>query len=218
MDNTFRGIVRVWKASGPAGLLTAVRLRLWERIRFIQFRIDLDTWDPGPPPSPPFEVRSGMDALVAYRQGAGRALPVQFFQDEMHGASRPYLGLWQDEVGHISWLFTEGGYGRRAHLVTLGPGDVELDGAFTLPSARGRGLITVVERAMLRDAGREGARVAYTHVAETNVSSIKGVLRTGFRPYRTVVFYRVLNTAWRRTLPLSAEIAKRIEPLLAVAA
>ncbi len=218
MDRVLHGLARVWTASGPVGLAKAIRLRLWEQIRFVQFRVDLDAWDAGPPTMSPFEVRCGMPALIEYRETVGRALPVQFFQDEMHGASRPYLGLWCGEVGHISWLFTEGGHGRRADLVTLGPGEVELDGAFTLPSARGRGLLTVVEREMLRDARRDGARFAYTHVAETNVSSIKGVLRTGFRPYRTVVFYRVANTAWRRTLPLADHMRTQIGQLLPAAA
>ena len=194
-------VVHVWSASGAKGLVTAFRSRAWQRLRLVQFRIDLEAWDPGPPPDPPIEIRSGLEELIRFRERAGAALPVQFFQDEMHGARRPYLGLWHGEVGHISWLFTTGGHGRRLHLVGLGPTEVELDGAFTFRSFRGKGLLSAVEREMLRDAKREGARLAYTHVEEDNVASIKGVLKTGFAPHGIVTFRRLLGVGWTRCQP-----------------
>jgi GNAT superfamily N-acetyltransferase len=193
----------VWSASGPMGLARALGSRAWQRLRFVQFRIDLDEWEPGPPPALPLEIRKGMEALTRFRECARSPLPVQFFQDQMHGASRPYLGLWQGEVGHISWLFTAGGHGRRLNLVQLGPGDVELDGAFTLRAFRGKGLLSAVEREMLRDAKRDGARCAYTHVEADNVASIKGVLKTGFAPHGSVTFLRLLGMVWTRWQPLT---------------
>lgn len=189
-------VVRVWSASGLVGLAEAVRSRAWESKRFVQFRLDLDAWDPGPPPAAPLEVRRGLPELIRFRERAADTLPVQFFQDEMHGASRPYLGLWDGDVGHISWLFTAGGFGRRLCLVRLGSDDVELDGAFTFRACRGKGLLSVVEREMLRDAKREGARVAYTHVEEDNIASIKGVIKTGFSAYGIVTFNRLVGIAW----------------------
>jgi predicted GNAT family acetyltransferase len=196
-----RAIVHVWSASGAVGLVKAIRSRTWQRLRFVQFRIDLEAWKPGPPPTPPLEVRAGLSELIRFRECVRSTLPVQFFQDEMRGAARPYLGLWQGEVGHISWLFTTGGHGRRLHLVQLGPGEVELDGAFTFRAFRGKGLLSAVEREMLRDAQREGARVAYTHVEEDNIASIKGVIKTGFAPYGVVTFSRLLGIEWTRWRP-----------------
>jgi RimJ/RimL family protein N-acetyltransferase len=190
--------MRVWSASGPVGLVGAVRSRTWQSKRFVQFRIDLEAWEPGPRPTPPLEVWKGLPELVRFREHANEALPVQFFQDEMHGAARPYLGVWQGEVGHISWLFTAEGRGRRIDLVHLGPGGVELDGAYTFRAFRGKGLLTVVEREMLRDAKRDGATIAYTHVEEDNIASIKGVMRTGFVPNGIVTFDRVLGLGWKR--------------------
>lgn len=201
MTPMFESIVHVWTAEGAKGLVKAVRSRAWQRLRFVQFRIDLDAWEPGPPPMPSLDIRKGLPELIRFREHAGSALPVQFFQDEMHGASRPYLGLWQGEVGHISWLFTSGERGRRLRLVQLGPDDVELDGAFTFRAFRGKGLLSAVEREMLRDAKREGARVAYTHVEADNVASIKGVLKTGFTAHRIVTFSRVLGLGWTRRRP-----------------
>src|SRR5262245_42748113 len=196
-----RSIGRVWTASGAGGLARAVGSRAWHRRRFVRFRIDLEQWDPGPPPSPPLGVRKGLPELLHFRERAGRALPVQFFQDEMHGAACPYLGLWEGEVGHISWLFTEGGHGRRVHLIDLGPDEVELDGAFTFRDFRGKGLLSVVEREMLRDARSTGARFGYTHVEDDNIASIKGVLKTGFEAHGLVTFVRLLGFEWLRWRP-----------------
>jgi hypothetical protein len=201
---TIRSIGRVWRASGAVGVVKAVASRAWQRRRFVQFRIDLERWDPGPPPSPPLEVRSGLAELIAFRRRAADPLPVQFFQDDMHGAVRPYLGLWNGEVGHISWLFSDGGRGRRLRLVDLGPHEVELDGAFTFRAFRGKSLLSVVEREMLRDARRAGARVAYTHVEADNVASIKGVLKTGFAAHGLVTYVRFLGLERRRWEPLAA--------------
>lgn len=191
-----RRVMRVWSASGLVGLVRAIRSRTWQSTRFVQFRLDLEAWEPGPPPPPPLEVRTGLPELRRFREHASEALPVQFCQDELRGASRPYLGLWQGEVGHISWLFTAAGHGRRLRLVHLGPDEVELDGAYTFRTFRGKGLLSVVEREMLRDAKREGARVAYTHVEEDNVASIKGVIKTGFAPHGIVTFNRLAGVAW----------------------
>jgi GNAT superfamily N-acetyltransferase len=206
MISALRPIVRVWSASGLFGLAKAVQSRAWQSIRFVQFRLDLHAWEPGPPPTPPLDVRTGLPELLRFREQAGDALPVQFFQDEMHGASRPYLGLWQGEVGHISWLFTAEGHGRRLRLVHLGPHDVELDGAFTFRTFRGKGLLSVVEREMLRDAKRDGARVAYTHVEEDNIASIKGVIKTGFAPYGIVTFNRLVGAAWTQWQPAASPV------------
>jgi GNAT superfamily N-acetyltransferase len=199
MTSLLGSIAHVWNTSGGEGLARALRSRAWQRWRLVQFRIDLEAWDPGPVPTAPYEIRKGLAELTRFREHAGSSLPVQFFQDVMRGASRPYLGLWEGEVGHISWLFASPDRGRRLRLVRLGPRDVELDGAFTFRSFRGRGLMSVVEREMLRDAKRDGARVAYTHVEEDNLASIKGVLKAGFVPYRIVTFSRVLGLSRTRT-------------------
>jgi RimJ/RimL family protein N-acetyltransferase len=117
---------------------------------------------------------------------------------------RPYLGFCDGEIGHVSWLFTPRD---RSRLIVLRPEEVELDGAFTLPAARGRGLLTMVECAILLDARREGYARAYTHVAVDNVASIRGVKKTGFREvgvvtlrwtlgHRSVSYRELAASAW----------------------
>jgi GNAT superfamily N-acetyltransferase len=214
MSPAFGPIVRVWTASGATGLVKALRSRAWQRLRFVQFRIDLDAWEPGPPPAAPLEIRYGLAELMRFRDRADSPLPVQFFQDEMHGAASPYLGLWGGEVGHISWLFAAGEPGRRLRLVTLEPGDVELDGAFTFRGFRGRGLLAAVEREMLRDAKLRGAHVAYTHVQTDNVASIKGVQKTGFVPHGIVTFFRACGMSWTRCEPYRPIERTDLAPIL----
>lgn len=120
-----------------------------------------------------------MTELIRFRKQAGEALPVQ---DEMHGASRPYLGLWEGEVGHISWLFTAEGRGRRLCLIHLEPDEVELDGAFTFRAFRGKGLLS----------------------EEDNIASIKGVIKTGFAPYGIVTFNRLVGLSWTHWRPATS--------------
>ena len=145
-------------------------------MRVFRFEIDLEHWKPPCATPSSVEVFHGLEELERLRR-CRPGLPPQFYLDRLRGARRPYLGFCDGEIGHISWLFTPGD---RSRLIVLRPEEVELDGAFTLPEARGRGLLTMVECAMLLDARREGYARAYTHVAVDNVASVHGVKKTGF--------------------------------------
>jgi GNAT superfamily N-acetyltransferase len=138
------------------------------------------------------EVRQGLDELERVRRHHGH-LPTEFHLDRLRGAHRPYLGFHDGRIGHISWLFTPGDHPR---LIALGRAEVELDGAFTLPEARGQGLLTAVECAILLDARREGYTKAYTHVAVDNVASLRGVRKTGFSPAGLVTLHWTLGLPW----------------------
>ena len=158
-------------------MIDAIKPRLGSQTHFIRFEIDLQTWQPPWTPPASVEVRRGLDELERLRRGEPR-LPTEFYLDRLRGARRPYLGFHDGRIGHISWLFTPGD---RPRLITLGPDEVELDGAFTLPEARGHRLLTAVECAILLDARSEGYTRAYTHVAVDNVASLRGA-ETGFSP------------------------------------
>jgi GNAT superfamily N-acetyltransferase len=173
-------------------MIEAIKPRLVSRTQFVRFAIDLRTWEPPRAAAPSVEIRRGLDELERLRQ-RDEPLPSEFYLDRLRGARRPYLGFYDGRIGHISWLFTPGD---RPRLIALGPDDVELDGAFTLPEARGRGLLTAVEFAILLDARREGYARAYTHVAVDNVASLRGVRKTGFSPAGLVTLRWTLGLPW----------------------
>lgn len=182
----------LWRVNGPRGVIEAIKPRLASRTQFVRFAIDLQAWEPPRAAPPSVQVRHGLDELERVRQ-RDEALPSEFYLDRLRGARRPYLGFQDGRIGHISWLFTPGD---RPRLIALGPDEVELDGAFTLPAARGHGLLTAVECAMLLDARQEGYARAYTHVAVDNVASLRGVMKTGFSSAGVVTLRWTLGLHW----------------------
>lgn len=204
---TFSAMIAFGRLVGWSGVRQALRARLWGGGDFVRFAVDLATWQPAGTTDPAVEIRRGLIDLRAVR--ASLAAPRQFYEDRVRGARRPYLGLYDGSVGHISWVFTPGD---RTRLIRLRPGEVELDGAYTFPSHRGRGLLSAVERAILDDVKGEGARVAYTHVSVENRASLRGVRKTGFRPVGIVRLRWLLGFALRRYIPFDAADAEaRVE-------
>jgi hypothetical protein len=144
---------------------------------------------------PGVEAREGtLEELVRFRTDTP-ALPTQFYGDQIHGVRRFYLGFVDGHIGHISWVFTSVD---RPQQMRLGPGDIMLDGAYTRPECRGCGLLSAVERVILDDAKREGKQHAYTHVSSDNVASLRGVMKTGFRPVGVLDWRWVLGVALLR--------------------
>jgi GNAT superfamily N-acetyltransferase len=181
----------LWRVAGPRGVFQALKPRLASRMRCVRFAIDLHDWAP-PRATPSVEVRHGIAELERLRQRRA-GLPPQFYLDRLRGVRRPYLGFWDGQIGHISWLLTPSD---RPRLIVLGPEEVELDGAFTLPEARGRGLLSAVECAMLADAKSEGYARAYTHVAADNIASLRGVKKTGFSEIGILTQHWMLGVQW----------------------
>src|SRR5262249_2126761 len=151
------------QVGGPRAVVDGIKARLSSKTRWVRLAIDLDAWQPRSIP-PSVEIRRGIEELERLRERR-EGLPSEFYLDRLRGGCRPYLGFWDGQIGHISWLFTPE---QGSRLIDLGAGEVELDGAFTLPEARGRGLLTAVECAILMDAKDEGYARAYTHVAIDN--------------------------------------------------
>ena len=198
-------MIRFGRLVGWAGAREALRTRIYGGDDFVRFAVDLTAWQPVDITRQGIGIRRGLGELACFR--AGLPLPAQFYQDRLRGARRPYLGLSNGSVGHISWMFTHEDWTR---LIRLRPGEVELDGAYTFPAHRGRGLLSAVERAILNDAKAEGARVAYTHVAVDNPSSLRGVRKTGFRPLGIVKLRWFLGVPWTRYAPLQPTDAEEL--------
>jgi predicted GNAT family acetyltransferase len=176
---------------GVQGLYKVLRTKLYWRAQFVRFHVDLEAWPITTPSSRAgVEAREGtFEELRRFRESQPRP-PIQFYADVTHGARRFYLGLADGKIGHISWVFSKGDHVRQ---MTLGAGDIMLDGAYTFVDFRGRGLLSAVERAALNDAKREGKRNAYTHVSTDNRASLRGVWKTGFRPAGLLMWRWVLG-------------------------
>jgi GNAT superfamily N-acetyltransferase len=188
-----RAAIGIARVSGPRGVLALARSKLYWHGRFVRFHVDLQSWPAqSSPPKPGVEVRRGtLPDLVRYRRQLP-GLPRQFYMDYTHGFARHYLGLVDGRVGHITWVATRAD---KPLQMRLGADDIMLDGVYTLAEFRGRGLLSAVERVILDDAKREGRRHAYTHVSHDNAASLRGVMKTGFRPVGVLDWRWVLGTA-----------------------
>jgi GNAT superfamily N-acetyltransferase len=187
-----RAAIGIARVSGLRGVLALARSKLYWHGRFVRFHVDLETWRAaGGSPGPGVEVRRGTLAQLARHRRRLPGLPRQFYMDHTHGFDGHYLGLVDGRIGHITWVLTS------AHdplQMRLGPGDIMLDGVYTLPEFRGRGLLAAVERVILDDAKRQGRRHAYTHVSHDNVASLRGVMKAGFHPVGVLDWRWVLGT------------------------
>ena len=200
-------------SEGWAGIWTRCRSRLFSRGRFGRWEIDLARWAPPPPPVSTVEIRRvDRDELARVRRHAAGPLSPEFYADVFHGARCCYLAWCEGRIAHISWLFTSEDVTRQ---IRLRPGEVELNFAHTLPAFRGRGLLTAVETAMLRDAQLRGIARAYTHVGVDNVASARGVRKTGFTLTGVVTVTWLLGRCRARftavaptqPLPVDADVA-----------
>jgi hypothetical protein len=191
-----RALRTAGRVHGMRGLYHVLRTKLYWRAQYVRFHVDLGEWAITPPGGKgDVEAREGtFEELQQFRDLRGK-LPIQFYADQTHGGRRFHLGICDGRIGHISWVYSEPD---RVRHMTLGPGDIMMEGAYTFADARRRGLLPAVERAALNDAKREGMRHAYTHVSTDNRASLRGVWKTGFRPIGLLTWRWVLGVSHTR--------------------
>jgi GNAT superfamily N-acetyltransferase len=185
--------VGIGRVSGIRGVLALARSKIYWHGSFVRFHVDLAAWSRGAGPAGPgVEVRRSDLAGLLHHRGRQPGLPRQFYMDLTHGLRRCYLGLVDGRLAHVTWVLTTAD---RPRQMRLGPDDIMLDGIYTLPEFRRRGLLSAVEGAILDDARREGRRHAYAHVSHDNVASLRGMVKTGFRPVGVLDWRWVLGAA-----------------------
>lgn len=195
-----------WRLHGLRGLLAVLAAKVYWQGRYVRLRVDLGTWEDRPEPPGSLTVREGtLEELRRFRDSTPE-LPVQFYEDRLHGARTFYLGFWDGEIAHVSWVFESCD---RTPQVVLGPGEVELNGAYTRKPFRGRGLLPAVERGIIRGLKARGYRTVYTHVAVDNVASLRGVAKAGFRPVGVLTWRWIAGVSWRSYEPDEQLVATR---------
>ena len=189
-------VTRAWaalaiarKVCGLSGLLKIAMKRLyWNGHRFVRFRVELRDWVIADRPSGRITAREAtLDELRRFRTSRP-GLPLQFYADVTHAARRVYVGLVDGTIAHVAWVYTQDDHIRHMRLA---PGEIIIDGLYTLPEFRGLGLLAATEHALLADAKLEGKRVAYALVAIDNHASLRGFRKAGFSPVGTVMWRRI---------------------------
>lgn len=189
---TLKTAVRILREKGPAGLYDAIRRKIYFKVIAVQWRLDLADWKPRIGNPPKLAVRRGsLEEISCFRNAwTGPPLPFEFSADRIYGVQWFYLGIWEGQIAHITWVFTQADRGAN---IKLGPGEVEIRLAHTLRMYRGHGILTSVLNAIVADLKREGVRTAFGHVREGNMPALRVFTRVGFRPIRMVTFRWLLG-------------------------
>ena len=199
-------VTRAWAAlaitrqtCGLSGLLKiAMRRLFWKGHRFVRLQVELRDWTPAERPSGRTTAReASLDELRRFR-ASYPGLPLQFYADVTHGARRVYVGLVDGTIAHVAWVYAHDDHVRHMRLA---PGEIIVEGLYTLPEFRGLGLVATTAHALLADAKLEGKRVAYVHVAIDNHAALRGVRKAGFCPVATIMWRMICGRSVTRYLP-----------------
>lgn len=151
----------------------------------------------------PSLVRRGRpQELAHWRESRSvTAVPSDFLADLTHGLDWFYLGFWNDDLGHITWIADARKACTTSDLV-LQADEVEVRNVHTLPEFRGKHLFSHTLAVALKDLQSSGIRRVYAHVNVGNAASLNGFLKAGFQPIERLTIRRVLGTDWVQRAPV----------------
>jgi RimJ/RimL family protein N-acetyltransferase len=132
----------------------------------------------GPAEGAPAVVKGNLGDLARARSRLQR-VPWEFKCDLYDGVT-DFFVHWDAErgtPGHISWIYHEGDPNRTLRLAA---NECEIMFCLTLPEYRGRGLYPSALIAIQRYLGAQGYRRCFICVRDDNVSSIRGIEKSGF--------------------------------------
>jgi len=120
-----------------------------------------------------------------------KALPREFYCDQLAGVEDCFLGLWEEQPAYIHWVFPEGA---KSRFLGLGEGCAEVSYMLTLPEFRGKKICSQVLAYTLNELRSEGVQRVFCVVHDQNVASIKAVRRAGFQEHIRVKSIGPFNT------------------------
>ncbi|HXH85043.1 MAG TPA: GNAT family N-acetyltransferase [Candidatus Tectomicrobia bacterium] len=110
-------------------------------------------------------------------------VPVSYLRDEIEPVEQCVVGLVDDQVAALIWVYPAPASSR---FFVLRPGDVELNHGFVLNQFRRRGFFTDVLRYASMWCLEAGARRVFAAVDEKNSPSLHGFRGAGFRDFARI--------------------------------
>ena len=185
------------REDGSGGVIGLARRLTWSEKGWLDLRADLAAL-PAPRPGRLSLSMEPVDdaAFPGFREEAGRVSG--YDRQEViarqrwleAGLRRLYVAWSEGQPAYCQWLVLPAelhvleAANPTAVYEPLAPGEVLLEGAYTFARFRGQGAMADCMGQLLRIARDEGARAAFTCVAEDNVPSLKGCARAGFEAER----------------------------------
>ena len=170
-----------YRSSSFAELIALVWKALFRNERVLIYCISLqesDAVDRDGVEPPPI-VKGELLELERARKKLER-VPWEFMCDVYDGVKEFFVftDAGNGALGHISWLYNVGDPNQD---LRLGARECEIRFCLTLPEYRGRGLYPGALRAIQRYLKRRGYERCFICVRDDNLSSIRGIEKSGFR-------------------------------------
>ena len=138
------------------------------------------------------QLRSERNAYETLRyMRSTRALPREFYCDQLAGGEDCFLGLWEEQPAYIHWVFPAGS---KSRFLGLGQGCAEVNYMLTLPEYRGKKICSQVLAYTLNELRSDGVQRVFCVVHDQNVASIKAVQRAGFHEHARIKSFGPFNT------------------------
>jgi GNAT superfamily N-acetyltransferase len=171
------------KSRGVLGTLRWIAVGPLRVNNFLVFHIDLrKPFSPTPVPETLELKCSSVEELKRLRSGRDD-LPVEFYCDETHGFTKPFLAFSGGEMAAIHWLVMPG---QRSRFLDMKPGDVELNYNTVLPPFRGKRIAQILMSYLVSWSASQGHQHMFGVVHAANIPQFKQMLDMGFRPVEVV--------------------------------
>jgi len=178
----------------PFAIFRYLYFSLFRINKFLVFERDLTGDIPSYHFEPPFrmEIKSNADEL---REICDRhQMPRECYYADILGLDLCFLLYHGDEIALLYWVSMPGQYSR---FFKLNPNTVELYYVTTLPEYRGMGLSEKISHFASHYLKQKGFHKAVVVIHESNISSIKPIVRAGFMKVRSFVSIGPLNRKYR---------------------
>ncbi len=179
-------LVQSLRARGIVGTIRWVAVGMLRVNNFLVFHLNLQKAKPAPPPPEGVQLRQSSVEELRQIRAARPGLPVEFYCDETHGFTTPFLALCDGQVAAIHWLVFPG---QRSRFLDMRPGDVELNYNTVLPEFRGRRLAQYLMAYLVDWARDAGHTRMFGVVHAANIAQFKPMLDLGFRPVEVVTHF-----------------------------
>lgn len=126
-----------------------------------------------------------LDTLVSIRNRVKR-LPVEFYCDETHGFTVPFVAEVEGEIAAIHWLVQPG---EKSRFLNLKPGDLELNFNTVLPKFRNKKLAELLMAELISYCSNRKFDRIFGVVHVNNIPQYKQMIRLGFEPVEIVTHF-----------------------------
>lgn len=190
-------------AARQVGLRTAMRRAAWGYLRphtFVALRKPLQEWTPEIAiDGVRFELWH-RNALAAWRERHG-PLPVEFFQDQIHGVETCAVACAGSDLAGLIWIYERGDPSR--FFVFERATDVELNYGYIREQYRRQGLFRALLTYACNRLHEAGRQNAFAAVHSSNGPSLAAFRAVGFRDvrvFRHFLFFRPRVRVSRRAV------------------